>query len=360
MDLVAFVRDMRAAARPEEPVEQEPLPPVRWTPAALQKARAIQAARRPTVHVGNPIWRKRPAARRRADLDDHPGGHDAWEGPPDTQQDTQQERNAKADANWRRTLPQRQSVRLASAQRHDAIREAAKLAVLASVQADIDSVVHTDACCHIRQHFSQQQEQQGRGPHQGGSQKQEQRQRQQNSKGPAPAAATAVWSQHKEVRYVGLAADGEVQLRSFACKCCDVWSVMPEAVACALATPMQPHTIFADQLLWFFHHLTVGDSAVSATAFCAALSKMSDRPVDDRSFLPAYQRWRHVVRPLEDPDELAAHLQKSAAQPGNSVAFLALQLPGSGPFMLSCLLKAPPILDAERILLLSKWKSVPS
>ena len=80
MDLVAFVRDMRAAARPEEPVEQEPLPPVRWTPAALQKARAIQAARRPTVHVGNPIRRKRPAARRRADLDNHPGGLDAWEG----------------------------------------------------------------------------------------------------------------------------------------------------------------------------------------------------------------------------------------------------------------------------------------
>ena len=78
MDLVAFVRDMRAAARPEEPIEQEPLSQVRWTPAALQKARAIQAARRPTVHVGNPIWRKRPAARRRADLD---GDCDAWVGP---------------------------------------------------------------------------------------------------------------------------------------------------------------------------------------------------------------------------------------------------------------------------------------
>ena len=74
---------------------------------------------------------------------------------------------------------------------------------------------------------------------------------------------------------------------------------------------------------------------MSATAFCAALSKMSDRPVDDRSFLPAYQRWRHFVRPLEEPDELAAHLQKIAAQPGSSIAFLALQLPGSGPSMLS-------------------------
>ncbi len=71
----------------------------------------------------------------------------------------------------------------------------------------------------------------------------------------------------------------------------------------------------ADQLFWVFRHLTVGGSAVSATAFCAALSKMSNRPVDDRSFLPAYQRSRLVVRPLEDPDELAAHLQKIAAQP---------------------------------------------
>ena len=109
MNLVALVRDMWAAARPKEPVAQEPLLPVRWTPAALQKARAIQAARRPTVHVGDPLWRKRPAARRWADLADHSGGYDAWKGPPDTQQDTQQERIEKADANWRRTLPQRQS-----------------------------------------------------------------------------------------------------------------------------------------------------------------------------------------------------------------------------------------------------------
>ena len=123
------------------------------------------------------------------------------------QQDTQRDRNEKADAHWRRTLPKRQSQRLVSSQRHDAIREAAKLAALASVQADIDSVVHTDACCRIRQHFSQQQEQQGRQPHQGGSQ--EQWQQQQNSEAPAPAAATAVRSQDKAVRYVGLAATSE-------------------------------------------------------------------------------------------------------------------------------------------------------
>ena len=100
-------------------------------------ARPILATRRQPLPVGNPIWRKQPAARHRADLDDHSGGYDAWEPPPDTQQnthqDTQQERNEKADANWRRTLPQRQSQRLASAQRHDTIGEAAKLAVLASV-----------------------------------------------------------------------------------------------------------------------------------------------------------------------------------------------------------------------------------
>ena len=208
------------------------------------------------------------------------------------------------------------------------------------MQADIDKVVHTDACCHIGQHLSQQQGHQGRLLQQGGTQEQEQLQ-QQNSEGPAPAAATAVRSQDKAVRFVGLAVtDGEVQLRSFGCMCCDVWSVMPEAVACAPATPMQPQTIFADQLLWFFHHLTVGDSAVSATAFCAALSKLSDRPVDDRSFLPAYQGWRQVVRSLDDPDELAAYLQKIGAQPGSSIAPLP-SLPSSCKAVaLSCCLKA--------------------
>eukprot|EP00891_Asterochloris_glomerata_P004995 jgi/Astpho2/4995/Aster-06726 len=267
-----------SAASPEEPAAHQPLSQEQLSPSARRQADALMATSRP--------------------------------------RGTHQERIEQADANWRQTLPHRQSQRLASAQRHDASREAAKQAVLASVQADIDSVVHTDACCHIRQHLSHEHEHQGRRLHQGGSR--EQLQQQQNSEGPASAAATAVRSQGKAVRYVGLAVtDGEVQLRSFSCACCDVWSVMPEAVACAPATPMQPQTIFADQLLWFFHHLTVGDSAVSATAFCAALSKMSDRPVDDRSFLPAYQRWRHVVRPLEDPDELAAHLQKIVAQPGD-------------------------------------------
>ena len=65
---------------------------------------------------------------------------------------------------------------------------------------------------------------------------------------------------------------------------------MPEALACVPATPMQPQTVFADQLLRTSHHLTVGNSAVSAKAFCAALSKMSDGPVLDRSLLPAYER----------------------------------------------------------------------
>ena len=339
MDLRAFAMQMMSAASPEEPAAHQPLSQEQLSPSARRQADALMATSRPRVRVVNAYWRKqrRSAAKRRADLDDHTGGYDAWEYPPDALQGTHQERIEQADANWRQTLPRRQSQRLASAQRHDASREAAKQAVLASVQAAIDSVVHTDACCHIRQHLSHEHEHQGRRLHQGGSQ--EQLQQQQNSEGPASAAATAVRSQGKAVRYVGLAVtDGEVQLRSFSCACCDVWSVMPEAVACAPATPMQPQTIFADQLLWFFHHLTVGDSAVSATAFCAALSKMSDRLVDDRSFLPAYQRWRHVVRPLEDPDELAAHLQKIVAQPGNSIAFHALQLPGSGPF--SCCLKA--------------------
>ena len=336
MDLRAFAMQMMSAASPEEPAAHQPLSPVQLSPGARRQADALLATSRPRVRVTNAYWRKqrRSAAKRRADLDDHSGGYDAWEYPPNALQGTHQERIEQKDANWRQTLPHRQSQRLASAQRHDASREAAKQAVLASVQADIDSVVHTYAFCHIRQQFSHEHEHQGRRSHQGGSR--EQLQQQQNSEGPASAAATAVRSQGKAVRYVGLAVtDGEVQLRSFSCACCDVWSGMPQAVACAPATPMQPQSIFADQLLWFFHHLTVGDSAVSA--FCVALSKMSDRPVDDRSFLPAYQRWRHVVRPLEDPDELAAHLQKIAAQPGNSIAFLHLSCQAVA---LSCCLKA--------------------
>ena len=32
------------------------------------------------------------------------------------------------------------------------------------------------------------------------------------------------------MRYAGV-TNGETQLRSFGCTCCDIWSVMPEAVA---------------------------------------------------------------------------------------------------------------------------------
>ena len=108
MDLAAIVRDMRVAARPEEPVAQELLSPVQWRPAALQQARVILAARRPTVHVADPHWCNCPA-RRRADLKDQSCGHDAYEYPVDAQQATQQERKEKADANWRRALAQQQS-----------------------------------------------------------------------------------------------------------------------------------------------------------------------------------------------------------------------------------------------------------
>ena len=159
-----FAMHMMAAASPEEPAADQPLSPRQLSPDARRQAAALLATRVPRVRVTNACWRKprRSAARRRADLDEQSGGYDAWEYPPDAQQDTHQERIEKADANWRRTLPQRQSQRLASAQRHDATRAAAKQAVLASVQADIDKVVHTDACCHIGQHFSQQQGHQGR------------------------------------------------------------------------------------------------------------------------------------------------------------------------------------------------------
>ena len=70
-----------------------------------------------------------------------------------------QERNEKAVVNWHRALALRPRQRVASAQRHDAIRVAAKQAVLASAQADKDSVVPQIAA--IGQHFSQQQEHEG-------------------------------------------------------------------------------------------------------------------------------------------------------------------------------------------------------
>ena len=96
-------------------------------------------------------------------------------------------------------------------------------AVLAIVQADSDSVVQGNACCHIRQAFSQQQEYTGRRPHQGGRQEPEQRQQQQTCERPAFASKTVSRSQDKAVRYVGLAVTkGKMQLRSFGCMCCDV------------------------------------------------------------------------------------------------------------------------------------------
>ena len=72
-----------------------------------------------------------------------------------------------------------------------------------------------------RQHFSQQHRPQGQ-QHKGVSYDQEQRQQQQSSKAAVPAAATAVRIQDKAVGYVGLAADGEMQLRTFGCTSCDV------------------------------------------------------------------------------------------------------------------------------------------
>ena len=94
------------------------------------------------MYVGN-AWKWKPAARRRTDLDHQASGSNLHEYCPNAQQDTHHDSNESVDVNWRSTLPQRQSQRLAPAQRHDAIREAAKQAVLATVQADRDSVVQT-------------------------------------------------------------------------------------------------------------------------------------------------------------------------------------------------------------------------
>ena len=254
---------------------------MRLSPAALQQARAILAARRQTVHVGNPHWDKCPA-RRRADLDDQPGGYDAYEYLPDAQEGAHQEHNEKADVNWHRTRPQWQSQRLALTQRHDAIREAAKQAVLASVQANIDNVMHTAACCNIKQHFSRQQDYQGGQPQQGGSQEQEQWELQHISEVPAPAAAAAVRSQDRALRYVSLAVtDGEVQLHSLLQL---LGGVERDARGCGMRPG--PHHAAADHLCRPALLLPPFDR--SAMAFCSAPNKTCDRPVDDRSFLLAY------------------------------------------------------------------------
>ena len=89
MDLRAFVMGMMSAASPEEPAAQQPLSPVQLSPGARRRARVLLAGTRPRVRVTNAYWRKRRLrSAARADLDDPSGGYDAWEAPPDTQQDT--------------------------------------------------------------------------------------------------------------------------------------------------------------------------------------------------------------------------------------------------------------------------------
>ncbi len=142
VDLQAFARRMMSAASSKEPAAKQPILQVQLSPGAWQQALAILATRRQPVYVGN-AWKWKPAARRRTDLDHQASRFDLHEYCPNAQQDTHHDSNESVDVNWRSTLPQRQSQRLASAQRHDAIREAAKQAVLATVQADRDSVVQT-------------------------------------------------------------------------------------------------------------------------------------------------------------------------------------------------------------------------
>ena len=98
MDIDAIARNIVLASRHQEPAARPPLPPVQLSPDTWQRARPLLATRRRPLPVGDPFWRKRPAARRRAELDDPPSGHSPWEYPTDTQQDTQQESNKKADA----------------------------------------------------------------------------------------------------------------------------------------------------------------------------------------------------------------------------------------------------------------------
>ena len=122
-------------------------------------------------------------------------------------------------------------------------------------------------------------------------------------------------NQDKAVRYVGLAVtDSNLQLRSFGCLYPAVGTVTPGAVACALAFPMQPQTILVYMAVLLLPPPgSWGISTVSSSLlYC---SQMGDRPVDHRSCLPTCQRWQPVVRLLEDPDSLTAHLHSQVHVP---------------------------------------------
>eukprot|EP00891_Asterochloris_glomerata_P001769 jgi/Astpho2/1769/fgenesh1_pg.00033_%23_2_t len=100
VDLWAFAMQMVSAASREKRAAHQPLPPVQLSPGAPRQADALLATSRPRVHVNNAFRRKqrRSAARRRADLDDHSGGYDAWKYPPDALQDSHQKQRGPHSA----------------------------------------------------------------------------------------------------------------------------------------------------------------------------------------------------------------------------------------------------------------------
>ena len=99
-----------------------------------------------------------------------------------------------------------------------------------------------------------------------------------------PAAPAVVRRQDRAVLYVRSAVtDGEVQLGSFGCICCDVWRVMSEAVTwsrqvLAGADPLRrPARMFRSSTnSWRLSHVS--------NSICTALSEMSHKLMGDRSF----------------------------------------------------------------------------
>ena len=207
MNLSASATRMLSAASPEEPAARQPLAPVELSPNARQRAHVLSVTVRPRVRLIVACRRMRGSAAR-ADLDDQPAGHDAYEYPQILSRTaiTTPIRSATT-----KRMPAGvvlcHSDGVSGWHQHSGMAQRRRLQ---SRQTGICANGHRQ--CHPHRSLLSQQatlQLAARKPKQaaakGGSQKQEQRQQQQNSEGSATAATTAVRSQEKKVRYVGLA-----------------------------------------------------------------------------------------------------------------------------------------------------------
>ena len=80
VDLSASATCMLSAASPDKPAARQLFAPVELSPNARQRAHVLSVTIRPRVRVVDAYWHMRRSAAR-ADLDDQPTGHDAYEYP---------------------------------------------------------------------------------------------------------------------------------------------------------------------------------------------------------------------------------------------------------------------------------------